>query len=486
MALPDDLLWQTPEEAVRRIALAQLTEAREAQQRLTAPEDVEALHDFRVAIRRLSSTLRAWRAALRGSVRKRDRRALGDLRRATGGGRDAEVALAWIDAQRADAGPEHKPGLDWIGARLRDGQDAGKRHAAKRVRRAFERLADALEDRLAHLETQRDMREERPVGVFGEQLARAVSAAAAEVGEALGHIGEVQDDASQHEARLACKRLRYLAEPFRGQVEAARALVRVCRKLQDVLGDLNDTHVLAPRLEDALEQTAVERAARVRELLHGGFPDRARREAWFTEWPGLIEASERLGQRRDDLFEQLQRDWLEHPERLTEAAAAFASEVSGRIASDQEIERKFLLRALPDAIEARASQSIEIEQGWLPGERLRERLRVVRDGETVRYYRTVKLGRGVRRMELEESTTREVFTTLWPLTRDCRLHKRRLRVREADLVWEIDVFLDRELVLAEVELPSESVELALPSWLAPLVEREVTGESGFSGSELGR
>jgi CYTH domain-containing protein len=104
----------------------------------------------------------------------------------------------------------------------------------------------------------------------------------------------------------------------------------------------------------------------------------------------------------------------------------------------------------------------------------------------VRYYRTVKLGRGVRRMELEESTTREVFTTLWPLTRDCRLHKRRLRVREADLVWEIDVFLDRELVLAEVELPSESVELALPSWLAPLVEREVTGESGFSGSELGR
>lgn len=126
-----------------------------------------------------------------------------------------------------------------------------------------------------------------------------------------------------------------------------------------------------------------------------------------------------------------------------------------------------------------------IHQGWIPGEQLQERLRSVREEGTTRYFRTVKLGRGVRRVEVEEETTPEIFRRLWGLTSGKRVRKRRFIVLEADgHTWEVDQFLDRELVLAEVELPSEDAAVAFPPWLEPLVVREVTGEDAFVNVNL--
>ena len=148
-----------------------------------------------------------------------------------------------------------------------------------------------------------------------------------------------------------------------------------------------------------------------------------------------------------------------------------------------ERERKYLLASFPE--HARGAPVEEIDQGWLPGERLRERLRRVRDGAGERFYRTIKLGAGERRIELEETTTAELFAALWPHTAGCRVQKRRYRVRDGDLVWEIDEFIDRELWLAEVELPDERTA-SVPAWLQPCVVRDVTGEGGFTNLELAR
>ena len=52
--------------------------------------------------------------------------------------------------------------------------------------------------------------------------------------------------------------------------------------------------------------------------------------------------------------------------------------------------------------------------------------------------------------------------------------------------WEIDQFLDRDLVLAEVELPSAATEVTVPPWLAPVVRREVTDEPAYGNAELSR
>jgi len=88
--------------------------------------------------------------------------------------------------------------------------------------------------------------------------------------------------------------------------------------------------------------------------------------------------------------------------------------------------------------------------------------------------------------EIEEETTREVFEQLWPLTEGRRVCKRRHYVPDGDLIWELDEFLDRELVLAEVELPSVGFEVEPPGWLQPVLLREVTGEPDYLNVNLAR
>lgn len=149
-----------------------------------------------------------------------------------------------------------------------------------------------------------------------------------------------------------------------------------------------------------------------------------------------------------------------------------------------EIERKYLLSALPPL--AATSPSALIDQGYIAGERIRERVRRLRDGAGERHVRTVKLGSGLARQEFEEETTREIFDALWSVTRGRRLQKRRYFVAEGPLTWEIDDFTDRSLVLAELEIPSVEFTVRIPAWLSPYVVREVTEESGFGNYSLAR
>jgi CYTH domain-containing protein len=143
-----------------------------------------------------------------------------------------------------------------------------------------------------------------------------------------------------------------------------------------------------------------------------------------------------------------------------------------------------IVTALPEAIANAPEQ--EVEQGWLPGSRIAERLRRIRSTDGEALLRTVKLGAGVTRVELEEEMTRELFDVLWPLTEGRRVRKRRFRVTDGELTWEIDQFIDRDLCLAEVELPSADVHPELPAWLEPHVVREVTGEAEYVNVNLAR
>ena len=150
-----------------------------------------------------------------------------------------------------------------------------------------------------------------------------------------------------------------------------------------------------------------------------------------------------------------------------------------------EIERKYLLRGRPQF--PRASATLEIDQGYLPGEKLVERLRRQRDENGVtRYFRTVKLGSGVQRMELEDETDARTFEHLWQLTEGRRLKKRRYLVPHGDDLWEIDEFTDRPLWLAELELDHPDADVKIPEWLEPVLVREVTDEEEYSNRSLAR
>ena len=150
-----------------------------------------------------------------------------------------------------------------------------------------------------------------------------------------------------------------------------------------------------------------------------------------------------------------------------------------------EIERKYLLRGQPPR--TIGAPSLEIDQGYIPGERIRERVRRARTSADTRYYRTIKMGSGVQRIEIEEEATEGFFEAVWPLTLGRRVYKRRYLVDDNGLVWEIDEFLDRpSLWLAELELTHADQRVEIPDWLAPFVVREVTEEPSYTNRALAR
>ncbi len=154
--------------------------------------------------------------------------------------------------------------------------------------------------------------------------------------------------------------------------------------------------------------------------------------------------------------------------------------------SSVEIERKYLLSGLPPAMPP-AEDVLDVEQGYLPGVNVLERIRRQRSRSgVVRHFRSVKLGAGVERLEFEDETDARMFEQLWPLTAGARVFKRRHLVRHGADRWEVDEFTDRPLVLAELELARADATVAIPAWMRDVLVREVTDEPAYTNRSLAR
>ncbi len=479
-AAPVPLLDRSAAEAARLLALRLLDDAAAARVRLGRADDPEALHDFRVAIRRLRSALRAWREVLGNGVSPKALRRLRRLARATGKSRDLEVHLAWVAAQAAQVREYQRPGLVWLEERLRRRQ----RKAGERLGRALERRYAPADARLRRrLPVYRATLDPRPLTAAGA-LAPLILRLAGELEARLALVQSIADEARAHQVRIGAKRLRYLLEPFAPEVDGAPAIVARLKALQEVLGQLHDAHVFAGELAASLEGAALEQAQRVsRELLHWSVDPAAPEVVTEDPRPGLVALAHRLRQIAESAYIQFHAGWLGgKADGFFTDVRDLAARLTGRAGAGREIERKYLLSGLPP--EASAVEPLEIEQGWLPGERLVERLRRLRWNGSEAWFRTVKSGEGLERIELEEATSEEVFDGIWPLTDGRRVRKRRYRVPAGDLVWEIDEFMDRELVLAEVELGTVDAAVVPPEWLQPYLVREVTGETEYENRHL--
>jgi CHAD domain-containing protein len=308
--LPNDLLDRTDEEAARRLALKAVAAARAAERRLDDRADPEALHDFRVAVRRLRSLLRAYKPQLETAVRKKDRQTLRDIQRATGGGREAEVALEWLTKQR-DLSSEHLAGLNWLSATLMARKRECEHALDGEVRAEFRRTADRLEEKLAIMKSETNLLADGFETSFGRTLANLTEAHATDLLVQLSQIVRMDDVERLHEARILGKRLRYLLEPVRAYVDEAQPVVKRAKRLQDVLGDLNDVHVLMNEIDHAFDDSLKEKASRIKASLARGDIDRARRDATMLEWAGLVELYSRLENERRTLIAKLRDKWLE-------------------------------------------------------------------------------------------------------------------------------------------------------------------------------
>ncbi len=489
MALPADVLDRPAAEAARWLALEYLEKAAAAWQRLDDPEDLEALHDFRVGLRRLRSCLRAYRPHLEDGLPKGTRRRVKALMASTGPSRDAEVQLAWLRAQEATLTARQRVGLAWLLRALSDRKQQADAEAGQEVRQAFPRLRRKLAGGLS------EYRVSLRLGGPAEREATASHATgsllldlAGDLEQHLAAVHSLGDVAETHQARIAGKRLRYLLEPLRRDIEAAGPLIGRLKHLQDTLGDLQDAAVLAEAITNAMVEAAGEQARRLSTAVlqdAEGQGAGARRRPRQNPRPGLLELARRLRERTEKAFAAFKAEWLGG------AAGAFLADARelghslvNRGARALEIERKYLLSGRPDF--PPGAPALRIDQGYLPGARITERLRRVRGPMGERWYRTVKVGSGLARLEHEEETTAEVFKRMWPLTRGRRVRKRRYEVPAGESVWQIDEFLDRDLVLAEIELPFRDAAVEPPEWLRPRLVREVTDDPEYQNVNLAR
>jgi CHAD domain-containing protein len=226
--------WQVEPagEVAVRLARRHLDAASEAVERLAADADAEALHDFRVALRRLRSVLRAYRPCLR-KLPKKLRRDLKRVVRATGDGRDAEVFLEWIDAEPSFPAVEHS-GREWVRRQLVEGRDEAYKQLRSRILADFTVLARRLHRALV---TGRDKTS------YGEFTALRLHAQVAALSADLARVHSAADSALIHDARIQAKRLRYLIEPLVRRMPVARAAVKRLKAFQDETGSLCDGFV---------------------------------------------------------------------------------------------------------------------------------------------------------------------------------------------------------------------------------------------------
>lgn len=145
-----------------------------------------------------------------------------------------------------------------------------------------------------------------------------------------------------------------------------------------------------------------------------------------------------------------------------------------------EIERKFLLDALPEGWDA--APGVEILQGYIAVDPSGAEVRLRQAGKE--RWLTVKQKAAHGRSEHNLPLTSEQWEEFWPLTAGRRLQKVRYKMPCGEWTAEIDVYggVNSGLQVAEIEFPdAESAEqFTPPPWLG----REVTGQAEYGNRRL--
>jgi CHAD domain-containing protein len=204
-----------------------------AQRLVASPSDHDAVHDLRVALRRLRTVLEVSRRVFGGYLVDEVRRSYRDVHRATGALRDEEVVL-----KIGKGLPAGHPDVErWLQAR-------GRRE--QRLRRSLVRHVTAGEIATGHrmlsalltfrVKPSRDV----PLAKFGR---RAVEDALR--GVQRRRDADPEDPDALHQLRIAYKRLRYTVETFADTLPAELGvLAQPAASFQGRLGDIHDVDMV--------------------------------------------------------------------------------------------------------------------------------------------------------------------------------------------------------------------------------------------------
>ncbi len=231
-------------------------------------DDAEALHDFRVALRRLRTHLETHKEYLGRGRANRMRRSLSELVSATNISRDFEVQREWIEQQMRDerVSQIQREGLKLILTQFYgNGQNGTSRSELEPIKSRFAMIGDKFAQPSGSIPESSGPSS----GVVAVTRA-ALRKHAAKLRHQLGQIESVDSVRATHRARLALKRLRYILEPLAKIIPDARELVGEFKTMQETLGSLRDLQIL--RMQISLATGAADQI-----------------EAWAAEDPAAAE-----------------------------------------------------------------------------------------------------------------------------------------------------------------------------------------------------
>jgi len=219
-----------------------------------ASDDAEAVHDLRVATRRLQQILAVVSPRPRPKRVARLRNRLRAVRRALGAWRNYDVTLAAVARrQRATRSPHRRAVWRLVRehlerSRLEEMIRARRKLLAEDLTGVVDRLRAVLGDPVGAISAENV---DLAVRVRAEAAWQEWQAAFARA-EAKTEVPEV------HALRIATKRLRYRVELTRGLGDAAaEAVVDWARRVQHHLGDWHDHQVLQRLMAESLARTEV-------------------------------------------------------------------------------------------------------------------------------------------------------------------------------------------------------------------------------------
>ena len=269
-------------EHVRTYLKAQVAEIERTDPLIRSSDDPEAVHDFRVAVRRMRSVLKSTRELFDEDWLKGLRAELRWIGGELAAARDLDVLLARL---RKEAGPDEAPVVKLL--------ETERRRAWKRARAALstERYLKLLDRLTAAVDAP-------PVRQSDLSLKAIARREFKKLDRAARRLGPKASADQIHRARILAKRARYaaeLSEPVAGK--RAQRFVKAAKQFQDVVGAHQDAVVAADRIRGVVDRTKstesafaagrlVERTIARRRKARRGLPrawkrlDRQGRKAW--------------------------------------------------------------------------------------------------------------------------------------------------------------------------------------------------------------
>jgi CHAD domain-containing protein len=273
--------------------LARLTKLEAELRRATRlPEDPEAIHDLRVAIRRFLQCLACFEQFFDAGVRKKAFRRLKKLLKRCGAVRDCDISIELL--KEAAAGP-HRAIARLEAMRL----EAGRELVARLKRWPRGRAATWRRGFIASVQGEGPWDSKASAGRNAAAVLPGLAVDLLDAGCVAAAPGATYEE--MHQFRLKAKRFRYTLEIFAPVYKGREAAnlkqgLAMMRGLQDRLGAINDcvtAHGLLQGNEPA--QAAVDRVMKAREQQ---FRDHWKRQfgqrtkAWWMAWlaaPGEAE-----------------------------------------------------------------------------------------------------------------------------------------------------------------------------------------------------